>query len=129
MRMNIYIPDALAERLEQHKENINVSAVCRAAIEREIEAVEASSVAEKQIIEDGYGNKRSFMGTHVGGTRYYDYYVTEDRRLVAHDGPNIIVESDVDDIEKTIAGLVESGEDELAGQLTSALGLDIEIPL
>jgi hypothetical protein len=57
-RINISIPDTLADRLESFKPRINVSQVCATALEREIGMLETVKV-ESQVLQEAVGRLRA----------------------------------------------------------------------
>jgi hypothetical protein len=48
MKLTIYVPDALSQRLETVKETINVSEVCQSALERAVAGAEAARLGDER---------------------------------------------------------------------------------
>ena len=51
MNLTVYVPDALHKRLEQHRDQINVSAVLQRSLQRELDALEAPTDLSEEALE------------------------------------------------------------------------------
>ena len=62
-RISISLPDDVIEKLQEHKTDINVSGICRAALEHELEIRELvqSATAREKMIRKLRHQKREFM--------------------------------------------------------------------
>jgi hypothetical protein len=70
-RFNVSIPDALAERLEPHKDRISLSAVMQAALERELAQLNLSDedkqrrASLKAVATEAWLRRNPFIGEHL----------------------------------------------------------------
>lgn len=83
MNLTIYVPDALGERVRAS--DINVSATCQAALERELAMISAIEDVEQIRYTDADGVQHFFYGRHVAHDdergREWDVYLTKHGRL------------------------------------------------
>ena len=136
MNKGIYLPDDLAEALERHKDEINLSAVCQAALRTEIRRIEERQTMNKIVIEDENGIPRSFIGREVTnwGNIGFMYYITDKGTTITHgDAGQIWLTPKSEVVEKLIAPLADADDPEgrdVAVALIEAYGFtDVAIPL
>lgn len=87
VRTTIYLSDTLAAQLKDLKDRINVSAVCQAALEREMAMITTAAEAEAVRYTDEDGITHEFHGTKIAweddGRAAVDVYVTRRERIAA----------------------------------------------
>lgn len=72
MRMNIYIPDALAEQVKTELAEANISAICQAALQAEMDRAKARTVinaegyARHEVYDSEKGRYVAFQGRQIG---------------------------------------------------------------
>ncbi len=127
VNINVYLPDSFRERLAAVKGQINVSAVVRAALNREIQRMTTNT--SRHVITDANGIKRTFTGIYVGdGHEQANVYATHDGRVIVH-ADDLHVVDGAEQIDEYVTSLVAAGHGDTASGLIEALGLDIEVPL
>ena len=78
-KLTIYLPDDLAERLEAHRKDVQVSGVCQEAIERKLTILDARAEATNDIDEVV---ARLRHDARHDGSRYGTQYAKEKLGLV-----------------------------------------------
>jgi hypothetical protein len=81
MRMNIYLPDALAAAVRAELGEANVSGICQAALRAELERTRARAAAGDSsgrivLFDSDAGHSIAFTGRRVAGDMSAEVYVT-----------------------------------------------------
>lgn len=119
MQKTIYVPDELADEL-QHYPNINVSAVCQAALRRELIMLETLNETERVEVELDERTV-AFQGNEVAYSEVQDttFYVTAKGAVAVYSGERLTL-----DVQPDFASFAEAYEDWASevSQVAEAMG-------
>jgi post-segregation antitoxin (ccd killing protein) len=105
MKMTIYLPDDLAEKVKGH-EDLNVSSICQAALRAELNHREAlanlgDGMERVELYDEGHGRDVAFYGKSVAYEQHTEQeaYLTKRKRIAVVD-PNHLGLHDFDTFEE-----------------------------
>ena len=109
VRTTIYLSDALAAQLNDLKDRINMSAVCQAALEREIVMITMANDADAVQYTDEDGVTHEFYGTKIAWEEdnhgAVDVYITKRERIaVVADGETLSVFDTFEEFAEAVSG-------------------------
>ncbi len=130
MRMNIYIPDGLAEQVKDQLAEANISAICQAALQAELDRAKARGVIDAEgytrveVYDAAKGRNVAFQGRQIGR---HDLGIYGDETAYVTPKGTIAVYNDVGDGDLNtyddFTEFADSGPDQdLLAEVADALG-------